>query len=74
MAKKRSKAVTAALEHKNKLGEGAKKRKKLTQSQNAEALAIEFKRGKLHSGSGKIVKNKKQLKAIIANTNKGRKK
>lgn len=60
------------LKHPDKLGEGAKKRRHLGKKMNAKAIGAEFKRGTLHSGSGDIVKNPAQMRAIIASTNKGR--
>lgn len=72
--KRSERKVRTALKHKNILGAGVKKRKNLNRSENASAIMREFKRGTLHSGSGAIVKNKKQAIAIIASTNKGRKK
>lgn len=68
------KSVNKAMKHSNKLGAGAKARKGLNKSDNASAIMKEYKRGTLHSGGGGIVKNKKQAIAIIANTNKGRRK
>jgi hypothetical protein len=68
------KAIKKAMQHANKLGAGAKARKGLDQSDNAKAIMKEFGRGTLHSGGGGIVHSKKQAIAIIASTNKGRKK
>lgn len=65
-------AVKKAMQHADKLGEGAKKRKKLSAKDNASALTREYKRGTLYAGNGKKVVSKEQLRAIIANTNKGR--
>lgn len=70
----RNKAVSKALQHPNKLGAGAKARKNLNKSDNSNAIIAEYKRGTLHSGSGGVVKSKKQAIAIIVSTNKGRKK
>ncbi|MFX0132965.1 MAG: DUF6496 domain-containing protein [Candidatus Hodarchaeota archaeon] len=52
-------------EHSNKLGAGAKKRSKLKNPDDKfEAVMHEFKMGTLHSGSGAIVKDRKQALAI----------
>ena len=59
-----TKIQKAALKHPNKLGAGAAKRKKLHGVAKIPVVMTEFKRGTLHSGSGKIVKNKKQAIAI----------
>ncbi len=56
--------VKAAMKHPNKLGEGAKKRKKLHGQTKVHTVMSEFKRGTLHSGSGAIVKKRKQAIAI----------
>lgn len=53
-----------ALKHPNKLGAGARKRDKLAGKEKIPVVMTEFKRGTLHSGSGKIVKNRKQAIAI----------
>lgn len=53
-----------AMVHSNKLGAGAAKRKHLAGDKKIPVVMSEFKRGTLHSGSGKIVKNKKQALAI----------
>lgn len=66
-------AVRSALHHPDVLGAGAAKRKHLNKKDNAAALIEEYKRGTLRSGSGAYVRSEAQLKAIIANTNKGRK-
>lgn len=58
------KAVTKAMKHKNVLGAGAKKRKALSPTDKISAVMREFRRGTLHSGSGKIVTKKKQAIAI----------
>ena len=50
--------------HPNKLGAGAERRKSLKGQKKAHVVMGEFKRGKLHSGSGEIVKNRKQAVAI----------
>jgi len=66
------KAVANALRHKNVLGAWAKKRKKLNKKDTQTAVMKEFKRGTLHSGSGKIVKNRKQAVAIMLSESKGK--
>ena len=53
-----------ATRHSNKLGARVKKRKKLHGKEKVEVVMHEFKHGKLHSGSGEIVKNRKQAIAI----------
>jgi hypothetical protein len=53
-----------ATHHENKLGAGAKKRKKLHGKEKVGVVLHEFKHGKLHSGSGDIVKDRKQAVAI----------
>ena len=59
------KAIKKAMKHSNKLGSGAKKRKKLNKKDKFKTVMKEFERGTLHSGgSGKIVKDKKQALAI----------
>lgn len=52
------------LNHPNKLGAGAKKRKCLPPKIKFKAVMDEYGQGTLHSGSGKIVKNRKQAVAI----------
>jgi hypothetical protein len=45
-----------AMRHSNKLGAGAKKRKKLLSPEEKEKVVMaEWERGTLHSGSGQIV-------------------
>jgi hypothetical protein len=56
--------LSDALKHPNKLGAGAKKRKGLHGQEKVHVVMKEFKRGTLHSGSGDIVKNRKQAIAI----------
>jgi len=70
-----NKKVREAMKHPDKLGAGAKKRKKLNESDNASAVMGEWKRGTLHSGSGKIVpkSNKKQALAILMSENRRKK-
>lgn len=53
-----------AMSHSNALGAGAKKRKHLRGQKKVEVVMSEFKRGTLHSGSGGIVKNRRQAVAI----------
>lgn len=53
------------MKHKNVLGAGAEKRRKLPTKERGAVIAKEFERGTLHSGSGKIVKDEAQMKAII---------
>jgi hypothetical protein len=65
--------IKKAMKHPDKTGAGARKRESLNKKLNAAAISKEFKRGTLHSGSGAIVKSEAQKRAIIANTNKGRK-
>lgn len=53
-----------ALKHPNKLGAGAMKRKKLKGQEKVEVVMREGYAGRLHSGSGQIVTNPAQMKAI----------
>jgi hypothetical protein len=53
-----------AMRHSNALGAGAKARKGLQGKEKIEVVMKEFERGTLHSGSGEIVKNRKQAIAI----------
>lgn len=65
MAKKKSsKRIKEAMHHKDVLGAGAKKRKKLKPKEKVEVVMKEFKRGTLNSGSGQKVTNPKQAIAI----------
>lgn len=58
-------AVKEAMKHPDKLGAGAKKRKKLKDPQEKVAAVMgEFKRGTLHSGSGAKVTDRKQAISI----------
>ncbi len=59
-----NKAQRKALKHSNKLGAGAKARKHLHGQEKVGVVMHEFKEGTLHSGSGDIVKNRKQAIAI----------
>lgn len=56
--------IKRALKHSNKLGAGAKKRKYLKGQEKVQVVMKEFKRGTLHSGSGRIVKDRNQAIAI----------
>ena len=71
MPRKSNTKIQKALRHKNVLGAGARARRKarLTPDEEYAAIMREFKRGTLHSGSGKIVKNPKQAVAIAASEN-----
>ena len=53
-----------AMQHKDVLGAGAKKRKKLPAKEKVGVVMEEFKRGTLNSGSGQKVTNPKQAIAI----------
>lgn len=53
-----------AMKHKDALGAGAKKRKKLPAKEKVGVVMREFKRGTLNSGSGAKVTNPKQAIAI----------
>lgn len=67
--------VKKALQHPDKLGEGAKKRKSLKAPEKVAAVMSEFKRGTLHSGSGEKVSSKKQAVAIaLSEARRGKKK
>lgn len=59
--------IREAMKHPDKLGAGAKKRKKLSPSERGAAVMAEWKRGTLYSGSGKKVpkNNKAQAIAIL---------
>ena len=59
-----NKAQMKATQHPNKLGAGAKARKGLHGQEKVGVVMHEFKHGTLHSGSGEIVKNRKQAVAI----------
>jgi len=52
------------MSHSDELGAGAAKRKHLRGKKKTGVVMSEFKRRTLHSGSGGIVKNKKQAIAI----------
>lgn len=57
-------AQTKAMRHRNVLGVGAKKRRRLSTNDKIATVMREFMRGTLHSGSGQIVKSRKQAQAI----------
>ena len=61
---KHRKKLADALKHPNTLGAGAEKRKNLNSKDKVHTVMSEYKRGTLHSGSGGIVKNRKQALAI----------
>lgn len=66
--------IQRAMQHPNKLGAGAAKRKKLGSKEKIHTVMKEFKRGTLHSGSGQIVTNPKQGVAIaLSEAHKARK-
>ena len=58
--------ILKALKHEDKLGIGAKLRRRLNlnKQQEFEVIMKEFKRGTLYSGSGHKVKSIQQAKAI----------
>lgn len=62
--KKHEAKIKEAMHHKDILGAGAKKRKKLPSKDKVEVVMKEFKRGTLNSGSGAKVTNPKQAIAI----------
>ena len=64
MAKKWNPKQKLAMRHSNILGAGAKARKDLKGQEKVGVVMHEFKQGTLHSGSGEIVKNRKQAIAI----------
>lgn len=69
------KEISRAMKHKDKLGAGAKKRKNLSAKDKVETVMKEYKRGTLHSGSGKKVTSRKQAVAIaLSEARKGGKK
>jgi len=51
-------------------GAGAKYRKTLPPSKRPKAVMKSFEKGELHSGSGEIVKDPKQAKAIAISESK----
>lgn len=72
--KRTKKIIKQAMKHKDVLGAGAKKRKKLSPKNTITAVMKEFKRGTLNSGSGKRAKNKKQAIAIALSESKNKNK
>ncbi len=56
--------IKEVTQHPNKLGVGAKKRKHLKGQEKVYVVMKEFKRGRLHSGSGRIVKKRNQAIAM----------
>ena len=61
------------LKHPDRLGEGAKKRERLSSQDKFHVVMKEFELGTLHSGSGDIVTNKKQALAIAYSESRKRK-
>jgi len=57
-------AQKKAMQHPNTLGAGARARKGLHGQDKVGVVMAEFKRGTLHSGSGEIVSNPAQARAI----------
>jgi hypothetical protein len=57
-----------AMVHSNVLGAGAGKRKELPADEKVGVVMKEFKRKTLHSGSGDIVKSRRQALAIALNS------
>ena len=57
-------SIKKAMQHPDKFGAGAKKRKALPAKDKIPVVMKEFARGTLNSGSGQRVKNKKQALAI----------
>jgi hypothetical protein len=57
-------SIKKAMQHPDKLGEGAKKRKVLPAKDKIKTVMKEFSRGTLNSGSGAKVTDKKQALAI----------
>jgi len=62
--KEHKEAIKKAMKHPDKLGAGAKKRRKLAPKDKKKVVMEEFKRGTLNSGSGQKVTNPKQAVAI----------
>jgi Family of unknown function (DUF6496) len=58
------KAIKEAMRHPDKLGAGAKKRKKLKPKDRITAVMKEYGRHTLNSGSGHKVSNRRQAIAI----------
>jgi len=68
-----SKKVKKAMQHADEYGEGAKARRavNLSEPEEYEAIEKERQRGTLHAGgSGKVVTNPQQAKAIAASENR----
>ena len=61
-----------AMKHKDVLGAGAAKRRKLKPSERGAVIWSEFEKGTLHSGGGPTVHNPAQARAIIASETKKR--
>lgn len=61
---KKEERAEKAMKHKDVLGAGAKKRKKLPAKEKVGVVMREFDRGTLNSGSGQKVTNPKQAIAI----------
>lgn len=57
-------SIKKAMQHRDKLGTGANKRKKLPPKDKIETVMHEYSRGTLNSGSGKKVTDRKQAVAI----------
>ena len=67
--------ISKAMQHPDKLGAGAKKRKALPAKDKKKVVMKEFERGTLNSGSGARVKSRKQAIAIaMSESGKSRKK
>lgn len=60
----KDKLIKKAMNHPDKLGAGAAKRKELPAPEKKKVVMKEFSRGTLHSGSGEKVTNPKQAVAI----------
>ena len=56
--------ISKAMQHPDKLGAGAKKRKSLPAKDKKKVVMKEFERGTLRSGSGQKVTNPRQAVAI----------
>lgn len=79
MPKKKTRYTAAqkkAMKHSNEPGAGAEARKKLNGQEKVGLVMHEFKHHTLHSGSGKIVTDPQQAKAIAMSeaglSNKGK--
>mgnify|MGYP001583111282 CR=1 FL=1 len=60
----KSRALKEAMNHPDKLGAGAAKRKHLRGKEKIHVVMSEFKRGTLHSGSGEKVRSRDQAIAV----------